>query len=121
MSDIENHHERIEEEIQKLIGDYRTDIEEIQNAGLEHFMTESHRNGYVEGLATVCNALEELLHESVDASQSEQCGSKGPRGLVCTRHQAEHDTHVTYQQVYGQLQRIEWFACNPNGEPKNDD
>lgn len=120
MSDLEGHHKQIEAELQKLIDDYRTDIEEIQNAGLEHFMTESHRSGYVEGLATVCNALEDLLHESVEPTHSEQCDADGPGDLICTRHQTDHDAHVTYRQVNGQLQRIEWFACDTNGEPITD-
>jgi len=50
----------------------------------------------------------------------ELCGAFGPGDLVCTRHGNDHTAHVTYREVDGQLTRIEWFACNPLGEPKNE-
>lgn len=63
MTDTKRHHEQLENELEELIEDYRTDIQEMQNAGVEYYMTEAQQRGYIEGLATACNALEELLHD----------------------------------------------------------
>jgi len=48
------------------------------------------------------------------------CLADGPNGLTCTRHDDDHDTHVAYLKVNGQLQHVEWFACNAIGEPDDD-
>lgn len=50
----------------------------------------------------------------------EQCGGAGPGGLVCTRLDGHDGSHVAYPEVGGRLQHVEWFECNPIGEPVDD-
>jgi len=51
------------DELRELIEDYRADIERIQEGDYEEFLTEPQREEYIEGLATVCNALEHLIND----------------------------------------------------------
>jgi hypothetical protein len=49
------------DELRELVRDFRVDIDGIEDGDYDEHMAEAERDGYVEGLATVCNALEELV------------------------------------------------------------
>jgi len=61
-----------------------------------------------------------MTNEDRLTSDTEQCGKRGPGELFCTRHGDDHTAHVTYTEVDGESIRVEWFDCNPLGEPKDD-
>lgn len=47
----------------------------------------------------------------------EQCGAAGPGGLTCTRVSGHEGSHTTYPDIDGETYHVEWFRCNPLGEP----
>lgn len=51
------------DELRELVRDYRVDIGRVEDGDYDEHMSEAQRDGYVEGLATVCNALEELVEQ----------------------------------------------------------
>lgn len=50
----------------------------------------------------------------------EQCGADGPAGLRCTRINGHDGSHKTYRKVGGDDHHIEWWECNPVGDPVED-
>lgn len=104
-------------ELRELISDYLADVERVSNGDYDDMMTQEQQDEYIEGLETVCNGLEQLIGQT----EQEQCDSKGPNGLVCSRHGTEHSWHGTYQSDNGKLYSVKWFECNPIGEPVDDD
>ena len=51
------------DELRELVRDYRVDIGRVEDGDYGEHMAEAQRDGYIEGLATVCNALEELVDQ----------------------------------------------------------
>jgi len=82
--------------------------------------TEVFKPQAARGMELVYKKCAEQLEDVISTASTKQCGKDGPESLVCTRHGDDHTAHVTYTEVSGELMRVEWFDCNPLGEPKND-
>lgn len=54
----------------------------------------------------------------MSTDEQQECRSKGPHGLTCTRMDEHSDGHVAYERVDGDLNRVEWWEVNAIGEPK---
>jgi hypothetical protein len=51
------------DELRELIEDYRTDMDRVQDGDFDGLMSQARREGFLEGMATVCNALEHLIED----------------------------------------------------------
>lgn len=50
-------------------------------------------------------------------TNDEQCRAAGPGEVECTRVDGHGGSHTAYPTVDGEMAHVEWFRCNPIGEP----
>lgn len=51
------------DELRELIADYREDVNRVQEGDYDGLMSQARKEGFLEGMATVCNALEYLIED----------------------------------------------------------